>query len=82
MNAWTVAEAKARFSEVINKAHSGEPQTITKNGHVTAVIVSVEDWKKKMNRQGSLADFFAKSPLRGSNLKITRSKGGLRKVNL
>lgn len=82
MKAWTVAEAKARFSEVINKAHSGGPQTITKNGHATAIVVSVEDWKTKTSRHGNLADFFAKSPLPGSNLKITRSKGRLREVNL
>jgi prevent-host-death family protein len=28
---WTIAEAKARFSHVIDQAHS-EPQTITRNG--------------------------------------------------
>jgi predicted nucleic acid-binding protein len=33
---WTVAEAKAKLSEVIERAQSGGPQTITRNGH-TAV---------------------------------------------
>lgn len=82
MNAWTVAEAKARFSEVISQACSGGPQTITKNGHATVVIVSVKEWKEKSSRSGNLAEFFAQSPLPGSKLKIARSKGGLRKVNL
>jgi len=29
---WTVAEAKAKFSEVLERAHSRGPQTITRNG--------------------------------------------------
>lgn len=82
MNAWTVAEAKARLSEVISKAHAGSPQTITKNGHATVVVVAIEAWKKKVIRRGNLADFFAKSPLPGSNLKINRAKGSLRQVDL
>jgi prevent-host-death family protein len=82
MNAWTVAEAKARFSQVINQARSGQPQTITKNGHAAVVIVSVEEWRKKSSRSGNLAEFFAQSPLPGSKLKISRSKGGLRQVSL
>ena len=27
-NMWTVAEAKAKFSEVVERAHRGTPQTI------------------------------------------------------
>ena len=56
---WTVAEAKARFSEVIDKAQSNGPQTITKNGRTTAVIVAAEEWDRKTRRKGTLADFFA-----------------------
>ncbi len=79
---WTVAQAKARFSEVIDKAQSLGPQTITRNGRKTAVIVALEDWARKNHRQGTLSDFFASSPLRGSGLKIRRIRGGARKVNL
>ena len=35
---WTLALAKARFSEVVDRAQAG-PQTITRNGKPTAVIV-------------------------------------------
>ena len=41
---WTVAQAKARFSEVIDKAESDGPQTITRNGRTTAVIVAAREW--------------------------------------
>ena len=34
---WTVAEAKAKFSEIIERAMSEGPQTITRNGRTAAV---------------------------------------------
>jgi prevent-host-death family protein len=79
---WTVAEAKAKFSEVIDKAQSDGPQTITRNGRTTAVIVAAEEWEKKTKRKGNLADFLAASPLRGSGVRIKRLRGGIRKVEL
>jgi len=79
---WTVAEAKAKLSEVIEKAQSQGPQLITRNGRRAAVLVSVEEWERKTKRVGSLADFFASSPLRGSGLKVKRSKDRLRSSGL
>ncbi len=71
---WTVAEAKAKFSEVLDRALSDGPQTITRNGKTTAVIVSAEEWTRRAKREGTLADFFANSPLRNSGLEIERLK--------
>jgi len=79
---WTVAEAKAKFSEVVDKARVNGPQTITKNGRTAVVVVSAEEWERKTRRAGNLAEFFAESPLRGSGLKASRAKDGLRKVDL
>jgi len=79
---WTVAEAKAKFSEVIDRAASEGPQTITRNGRTTAVIVGAEEWERKTRRVGSLAEFFAASPLRGSGLKLRRKKDHPRKISL
>lgn len=79
---WTVAEAKARLSEVIERARSGGPQTITKNGRTAVVVVDAEEWERKTRRTGNLAEFFAASPLRQSGLKIKRSKDRPRKVGL
>ena len=71
---WTVAEAKAKLSEVLDRALSDGPQTITRNGKTTAIIVSAEEWARRAKREGTLADFFANSPLRDSGLEIERSK--------
>ena len=81
-HAWSVAEAKARFSEVIEKANSEGPQTITRNGRRAAVLVAVEEWERRAKRQGTLAEFFAASPLRGSGIKLDRLPMRLRKVDL
>lgn len=66
---WTVATAKARLSELIQRA-SRQPQTITRRGRAAVVVVSVEEWARRTQRQGSLADFFAASPLQASGLEI------------
>jgi prevent-host-death family protein len=79
---WTVAEAKAKFSEVIERAGKQGPQMITRNGRKAAVVVSEEEWQRKTKRKGSLAEFFATSPLRNSGLKIERRKDRPREVRL
>ena len=79
---WTVAEAKAKFSEIIERAVSEGPQTITRNGRTTAVVVGAEEWQRKTKRVGNLAEFFAASPLRGSGLKVRRLKERSRKIDL
>lgn len=79
---WTVAKAKAKFSEVIDKARNNGPQAITKHGRTAVVVVSAEEWERKTHRPGNLAEFFAESPLRGSGLKARRTKDGPRKVEL
>jgi prevent-host-death family protein len=79
---WTVAEAKAKFSEVIDHAQAQGPQTITRNGRQAVVIVAADEWERKVKRSGNLAEFFAASPLRGSGLKTKRSRSALRKTDL
>ncbi len=79
---WTVAEAKAKFSEIIDRAMSEGPQTITRKGRTAAVVVGAEEWQRKTMRAGNLAEFFAGSPLRGSNLRLRRRKARLRKIRL
>ena len=69
--AWTLASAKARLSEVVDRAQTG-PQTITRNGKPTAVIVSAEEWARKTVRKGTLAEFLLASPLRGTDLELER----------
>jgi prevent-host-death family protein len=79
---WSVAEEKARFSELIQEAQSRGPQRITRNGRPAAVLVSAEEWERRTKRVGNLAEFFANSPLRRSGLKVKRLKDRPRDINL
>jgi len=71
-DSWSVAEAKARLSELLDHAVNDGPQAITRRGREIAVVVSTEEWHRKTSRSGSLAEFLAASPLRGSDLDIER----------
>ncbi|MDA9468385.1 type II toxin-antitoxin system Phd/YefM family antitoxin [Bradyrhizobium sp. CCBAU 53415] len=68
---WTLANAKARLSEVIDRAQIG-PQVITRHGKPNAVVVSAEEWARKVARIGTLAEFLLASPLRGADLELER----------
>ena len=71
--ACTVADAKARLSELIERAQA-DPQTLTRSGKPSVVVVSVEEWGRKAARKGSLADFLLSSPLRGADLDLERER--------
>ncbi|HLY56471.1 MAG TPA: type II toxin-antitoxin system Phd/YefM family antitoxin [Stellaceae bacterium] len=45
MATWQVQDAKTRFSEVIERARTEGPQTITRHGAERAVILSIEDYR-------------------------------------
>jgi prevent-host-death family protein len=44
MGSWQVQEAKTRLSEVIERARTEGPQTITRHGAERAVVISIEDY--------------------------------------
>ena len=46
MAKWQLQEAKARLSELIDDSLTKGPQTVTRRGIDTAVIVSIEDWRR------------------------------------
>jgi antitoxin Phd len=45
MTTWQVQEAKTRLSEVIERARTEGPQTITRHGKERAVVLSIEDYR-------------------------------------
>lgn len=44
MATWQVQEAKTRFSEMLERALTEGPQTITRHGARRAVVLSVQDY--------------------------------------
>ncbi|MEO8627162.1 MAG: type II toxin-antitoxin system Phd/YefM family antitoxin [Betaproteobacteria bacterium] len=80
---WPLQEAKNRLSEVVRKASEEGPQTITLHGDDAVVVVGADEYEKLARKpRGSLVAFFRKSPLRGVDLKISRSADTGRSVDL
>jgi len=46
MAKWQLQDAKARFSELIDHTVEKGPQVVTRRGIDTAVVVSIEEWRK------------------------------------
>jgi prevent-host-death family protein len=79
---WSVADAKARLSELLDQAVRNGPQAITRRGREIAIVVAAEEWHRKTARSGSLAEFLAASPLRDSGLDIERADAAPRDAGL
>ena len=43
---WPVQDAKARFSELLERTIAEGPQIVTKRGVETAVLVPIEEWER------------------------------------
>lgn len=83
MKSWAVSEAKAKFSEVVDAALGGEPQIITRRGADAAVVVSAESYRALTRRRnGSLVEFFARSPHREIEIAPKRDRASGRNVRL
>jgi antitoxin Phd len=50
MSSWPVQEAKAKFSELLEKTLAEGPQIVTKRGVEAAVLVPIEDWRRLQDR--------------------------------
>lgn len=73
---WTLQDAKNRFSEVVNHALSEGPQTVTKRGVETVVVLSVSEYRKLLGEQPSFLDYLLSGPsLEGLDLERDKSPG-------
>jgi prevent-host-death family protein len=78
---WSIADAKARLSELVEKTRSGA-QTITRNGKPVAVVVGVDEWARKNRRKGTLVEFFQSAPEGFADLDFRRSREVARDAQL
>jgi antitoxin Phd len=84
-DSWQIQSAKARFSEVFQRARTEGPQRITRQGKEAVVMVAEEQYNRLLgtSRQPkNIVDFFQQSPLVGLDLDLKRDRGLGREVDL
>lgn len=77
---WKFSEAKARFSEVVQRALDGEPQCIIRGGRDVVVVVAEDEYRKVTQPRRSLVDLF--SALRGIDLDLECPREDARETRL
>ena len=66
---WQVQEAKAMFSKVVKDAGQ-QPQIITVHGKESAVVLSIDSFKKLISPKESLVSFMEQSPWAGVKMQL------------
>lgn len=61
---WTLAKAKDRFSEVVRRARSEGPQTVTVRGEEPVVVVTLSEFErlKRPKKYEDLKDWVLDAP--------------------
>lgn len=77
---WQLQEAKARFSELVQKATEEGPQMVTRRGKLAVVVVSAEQFELMKRRQIDLKDLLRSAPWH--ELEIERDKSYPREIDL
>lgn len=60
--AWQLQKAKAKFSELVQKAIDNGPQTVTRHGKEAVVVLSVQEYRQLCERKPSLKDVLMSGP--------------------
>jgi prevent-host-death family protein len=84
MTAWGAAKAKARFSEVLDKAQTEGPQLVTRRKEEFWVVTRerLSEVQSNGGLRETMAEFMMRSPLRESGMKIGRVNLRARKIEL
>jgi antitoxin Phd len=72
---WQIQEAKARFSEMVERALKEGPQTVTRHGEPVAVVVAADQYRRLRTRGKSFKALLAAAPLEGVELRRSRDTG-------
>lgn len=78
---WQMQSAKARLSEVIERAREQGPQIITRHGAERAVVLSIEDYRALTERKKDFISHLLSGP-KFDDLEIERDKSPAREVDL
>jgi prevent-host-death family protein len=72
---WQLQQAKAKFSELVQKAIDEGPQTVTRRGKSVAIVLSMEEYSRLLKGQIDFKEFLTLAPLEGVDLERPRDFG-------
>lgn len=78
---WQFAEAKNRFSEIVEKALAEGPQYVTKRGREAVVVVSAADYRKLTGPRVSFQEYL-RSGESLDGVELERDPSPVREVEL
>lgn len=79
---WRIKDARAHFSELVDRAIREGPQIVTRHGKEAVVVIAAGEWERRNRRRGDLVEFFAGSPLRDEVIAIERMRDAPRDIDL
>ena len=77
---WQLQEAKARFSEVVERALEGAPQLVTKRGENAVVVISHSEYQRLAQSQKSVLEALSGAPR--AELVVHRDRSPVRATRL
>ena len=72
---WQIQEAKARFSEMVERTLKEGPQTVTRHGKPVAVLVPMDQYRRLRTSGKSFKTLLASAPLEGGEIRRSRDTG-------
>jgi prevent-host-death family protein len=79
---WKLQDAKSKFSKIVQDALKKGPQFITRHGKETAVLISIEEYRKLTGVNPEFRDFLLNIPKVKDGLPVTRDQTPNRKIDL
>jgi prevent-host-death family protein len=72
---WQLQTAKAKFSQLVQKATEEGPQIVTRRGKPAVVVIAADEFDRMKERRPSLKELLLECPLEGVDLERPRDHG-------
>jgi len=75
---WNLQDAKARLSELVDRALLGEAQVILRRGQPAAVVIAFEAYERSEHPSQSMLSFLQHAPLGDLEFEMERANEPMR----
>jgi len=78
MQTWPLRKARNHLRDVIDRALDQGPQRITFHGKQAVIVVSEEEWNRRIGTRQTFGDWLAESPLSSDDRPPKRIAAAIR----